>query len=391
MTYIPVPLDTDPTDLAEEAYAYLEEQIAGWLPSPGNLEAWLIESLAQTASELRELAALVPDAIFEFYGTSILNLPPYEATQATTTSTWTTVDAAGYTVDAGTLVGISPPASTDTYAFEVVDAFTVPPGSTTHTGVTLRAIEAGSDSSGLSGEVDPLDALDFVSTITLDAPTSGGVDAEAIDAYLDRLSDLLTLLTPRPILPQDFAVLAQREIAGVARATAIDLYKGDTGTPNTPRCVSVAVVDALGNACSSLVKSQVDALLQAQREVNFLAYVLDPTYTTIDVTFDVSSYAGYTASDVAASVVAALTAYLQPYNWGVPPFGDTSGRSWINETTVRYTELIQVVNNVEGVHYVKSLTFRKSGGTMGTSDVVMTGAAPLPKPGAIAGTAEAEA
>jgi uncharacterized phage protein gp47/JayE len=65
-------------------------------------------------------------------------------------------------------------------------------------------------------------------TVTLDAPTAGGVDAESDADYLDRLHELLTLLAPRPILPNDFAVLA-RTVAGVGRATAIDLYNPTTG------------------------------------------------------------------------------------------------------------------------------------------------------------------
>jgi hypothetical protein len=390
MTYIPVPVETDPTDLAEEAFAYLEDKVEGWLPSPGNLEAWLIESLSQTASELRELAALVPDSIFEFYGSSILGLPPFEATQATGVTTWTMIDGAGYTVDAGTLVGVAPPASIDTYAFEVVEAFTVAPGQTVQADVTIRALEAGAAASGLTGDVEVLDPLDFVASVTLDAATTGGVDAEDTDAYLDRLSDLLTLLTPRPILPQDFAILAQRSIAGVARATAIDLWKGDTGTPNTPRCVSVAVIDANGQPVSAEIKQEVDDLLQSMREVNFLVYVIDPTYATIDVSFDVVAYPSYSADDVQQRVIDSLTAYLSPQNWGIPPYGDTSGRSWINEPTVRWAEVLTAVNEVEGVHYVSALTIRASGGTMGTTDVVMPGAAPLPEPGAISGTVEVE-
>jgi hypothetical protein len=390
MTYVPVPVETDPSDLAEDAFAYLEEQVPGWLPSPGNLEAWLIEALAQTAGELRTLAALVPDAIFAYYGESILGLPPYEAVAATASTTWTAVDASGYTVDAGTLVGVVPPASTDTYAFQVVEAFTIPPGQTVKAAVTVEAVEVGSGSSGLTGDVEQLDALDFIETVTLDGPTSGGVDAESTDAYLDRLSDLLTLLSPRPILPQDFAVLAQRGVAGVARATAIDLYKLDTNTPNTPRCVTVVVVDENGAACSPTVKAEVDALLQSEREVNFLAYVGDPSYTQIDVTYAVTSYPGFDTADVKARVDAALAAYLSPASWGVPPYGDTSGRSWINAPKVRYLELAEVVNAVEGVHYINTLTFGVHGGALGTADVTMPGIAPLPTTGTLSGTVTAE-
>src|SRR4051812_2939456 len=221
MPYIDVPIETIPTNIAEDAFAYLEEQVDGWLPSPGNLEAWLVEALSQIASELRALCALVPESVFEYFGESILGLAPSAATPATAYSTWTMTDSAGYTINAGALVAVTPAAQTDTYAFQVASAVTVPPGQTIALNVQLQAIEAGTDANALTGKVDVLDALAFVKTVTLDAPTSGGTDDEPIDAYLDRLSDLMTLLSPRPILPQDFAVLAQR-VAGVARATAID-------------------------------------------------------------------------------------------------------------------------------------------------------------------------
>lgn len=387
--YIEVPIETEPVDLAEEAFGYIEEQVPGWLPSPGNLEAWLIEALSQTASELRELTALVPDAIFQYFGTSILGLPPHAATQATGTTTWTAVDNAGYTVDAGTLVGITPPASDDTYAFEVIEDFAIAAGSTSTAGVVVQAIEAGADASGITGTVEMLDPLDFISTVALNVPTSGGTDAEEIDAYLDRLSDLATLLAPRPILPQDFAVMAQRQFPEVGRAVAIDLY--DPGPPpvtNKPRCTTVVVVGPDGQPVSSTVKADVDAYLEARREVNFLVFVADPTYTTIDVTFDVTAYPGYVTSEVQALVIEALTTYLSPGGWGLPPYGDLSAQSWINETKVRYLEVAEMINRTDGVHFINTLTIRQAGGTMGTTDITLTGVAPLPQPGAIAGTVQ---
>jgi hypothetical protein len=391
MPYIEVPIETDPTDLAEEAFGYIEEQVPGWLPSPGNLEAWLIEALALLAGELRDLAALVPDAIFQYFGSTILDLPPFEATAATSTATWTAIDTAGYTVDAGTLVVIEPPASTEAYAFAAVSTFTIPAGQTNVSGIPIQATEAGAAASGITGTVEVIDPLDFIASVALEAPTQGGSDAESTDAYLDRLSDLLTLLSPRPILPQDFAVLVQRSFPEVARATAIDLYNAQTATANVPRCVTVVCVDAAGNPVSAQVKADADALLQAEREVNFLAFIADPTYTTIDVQFTVMAYPGYDAADVAARVIAELQAYLSPASWGLPPYGDTSGRSWINDTKVRYLELTQVVNDVEGVHYVVTLQSRIAGGTYGTTDLSLTGVAPLPKPGSVTGTATVEA
>jgi hypothetical protein len=390
-SYIPVPVETEPVDLASEAFDYIEQQVPGWLPSNGNLEAWLIESLAQIAGELRTLVALVPDSIFAYFGSSILGLPPYPALQATAMTTWTAVDAAGYTVNAGTVIAVTPPASSDAYGFAVVSDFTIPPGQTQAAAIECRALEAGSAASGLTGSVQVIDALVFVESVTLDSPTSGGQDAETMDAYLSRLSALLTLLSPRPILPQDFAVLAQRQVEGVARATAIDLYNpGPPINANCPRCVSVAIVGSDGQPCSPTIKAEVDALLQSEREVNFLVFVLDPVYTTIDVTFDATSFPGWDPADVQSRAIAAVENYLSPASWGVPPYGDTSGRSWLNATSVRYLEVAGVLDRVDGLDYVKTLSIGVHGGAMGQADVGLSGVAPLPEAGTITGTVEAE-
>jgi uncharacterized phage protein gp47/JayE len=386
-TYIPVPVETDPPDLAALAFDYLQTRVPGWLPSPGNLEAWLTESLALVASELRILLQRVPDSIFAYLGASILGLPPQPAIRAAASTTWQMVDTAGYTVNAGTVIAITPPASATSYTFTVDSAFTIAAGQTSKTGVVCHALTPGAASSGLSGTVTVIDALNFVNQVTLETPTSGGQDAETSAAYLNRLSALLTLLSPRGILPQDFAILAQRMIPGVARALAIDLYDPTTGMTNRPRCVTVVPVDSGGNAVSSQTKTDIDALLQGMREVNFLVYVADPVYTQIDVTYDVQCYPSYDATDVNTRTAAALTKYLQPYNWGLPPFGDTSVLSWINEPKVRYLELTEQANRVDGVRYVNSLVFGIHTQPLGTVDITLPGAAPLTRPSTISGQA----
>ena len=310
-SYIPVPVDTTPVNLAGEAFDYLQGKIPGWQPANGNLEAWMIEALALIAGELRELTALVPDAIFGYYGASILGLPPYPAVQATAFTTWKAVDQAGYTINAGTVIAITPAASTAGYGFFVAADTVIPAGTDTLAGVECHALEPGAEASGLTGDVTVIDSLVFISSVTLEGPTSGGQDAETSDAYLSRLSALLTLLSPRPILPQDFAVLAQRQHDGVGRAVAIDLYNpGPPVDANCPRCVTVVVADAAGEPCSPEIKQEVDDLLQSEREVNFLVFVADPVYTTIDVTFDAVCYPSWDPADVQSRIISALTTYL---------------------------------------------------------------------------------
>ena len=70
--------------------------------------------------------------------------------------------------------------------------------------------------------------LTFVASVTATTVSSGGADPETTQQYIDRLSTELQLLTPRPILPTDYAILAQ-SVPGVNRATAYNnTYAGAT-------------------------------------------------------------------------------------------------------------------------------------------------------------------
>jgi hypothetical protein len=377
--YIEPPITTEPDDLAEDAFAYLEDAIPGWLPAPGNLETWLVEANAQLAGELMDVASAVPTSIFRYYGETVLGLPPNEAQSATGTTTWTANDAAGYTIEAGTLVGIAA-AGDELLPFEVQSETVIAPGATTAVGVIVVAVDPGADANGLTAAPEVIDPLDWVASVALAGATAGGVDEETDADYLTRLHELLGLLAPRPILPNDFAVLA-RTVAGVGRSTAIDLYNpGPPVATNVPRCVTVVVAGDDGQPVGAGVKANVDALLQSLREVNFLVFVIDPTYTAIAVTFTFTTYPAYSAATVEAAAEAAVADYLSPANFGRPPYGDDPG-VWIADTKVRYLEVAEVINRVEGVWYVASLTV--NGGTV---DVALPGPGPLPTPGAINGT-----
>lgn len=382
--YVDFGIETDPNALALMAYERLQDLVPGWLPSAANFESLLIEANALMAAELRDLAGSIPMAIFKTFGENLLNLPPQEASSASGTTTWTVIDDAGYTIPAGTLVGLRA-AGDELVVFEVLTDTVIPPGSTaTAAGeVTIVAVDPGLAGSGLSGAVELVDTLDFVTGITVVGVTSGGEDAESEDQYLNRLREELQLLTPRPILPQDFAVLVKR-IPGIDRATALDGYNPGDQTSNNERMVTVAVADTNGEAVSAPIKAQADTYLQGMREVNFIVHVVDPSYNTIDVTFSATCYPDFDPDEVAAAVVDALTAWLSPANWGIPPYGDPE--LWINEDTVRYLEVAEVINGVDGVRYITSLTIGLDGDPQVSADVPLSGPAPLTRAGDIAGS-----
>lgn len=224
-TFITVPIDTDPQAILDDVYAFLQSVIPGWTPALGNLDVWIAMAIAVVAAENRDVASNVPPAIFRYYGNSVLNFPPIDATPAHTTTTWTMQDNAGYTIPDGAQVSVTGP-DEQQVVFITVGATIVPPGSTTAVGVPITAVTDGEAGSGLGGVGTPMtlqDPLAFVVSVVQLAVTTGGQDAESDDDYLNRLASDLQLLTPRPILPSDFAVLL-RNIPGVYRATAIDGY-----------------------------------------------------------------------------------------------------------------------------------------------------------------------
>jgi Baseplate J-like protein len=475
VSYIDFPIETDPEVLTADALDQLMSAISGWVPQEGHLEVWVLEVISRINAETRDVASRVPVSIFRYFGKSLLGLSPIDAARARVDTTWTVVDNAGYTIPAGTVVAYPVSGDQQVY-FEVAADVVIEAGSdTSATGeVELVALEAGTEANGLAAgsSWQLVDAFAFVDTITSAASTSGGVDAETDAEYLDRLRTELQLLSPRPILPNDFAVLAQR-IAGVERATAIDgyipavnekqtvtitgsptggtftlTYSGQTtaaiaynanaaavqsalvalsnigvgdvtvtggalpGTAvvveftgalagtnvsqmtasssltggsspavtvtttqggaaaqtNQERAVTVAVADEDGQAVSSGTKTAVDDYLQSLREVNFDVHVIDPTYTAVNITATLKAKAGADPTAVDTAATTAVQEYLSPATW-----------NW--SSTVRYNELISLLDQVEGVDYVVSITTP-------SADVTLSGVASLPTPGTVSITVD---
>jgi hypothetical protein len=372
----------DPDDITTDAFEFLQNQFPEWEPNDNNLEVWQIMALARIVSIATQVAGTVPLEIFKYFGQSIIGLQPVGALAAITTTTWTMIDNAGYTIPAGTNVAFQTSGNTSV-AFETVDDVIVPPGSTVTAtgGVQIIAVDAGSQGNGLgpSGIV-LLDALAFVSGIVAEAETTGGVDAESDTQYAARLAAELQLSSPTPILGTDFGVMA-RNVTGVFRAVGVDNYNPADGTTNNQRMVAVAAVDATGAAVSSGIKTAIHDYLQSLRETNFIVNTFDPTYTTVNIVFNFTAFSTFDAASVLSAATLALENFLNPAMWGVDP-NDTTLTSWTNTPTVRYNSVVGILLAVPGLRWVNSLTINGV-----AADLALSGKAPLPAVGTIAGTA----
>jgi diphthamide synthase (EF-2-diphthine--ammonia ligase) len=394
ITYIQQPLVTDSNALQQDAFDYIQSNWPEWVPNDSNLESWVIEACAAMVAEARDVASDVPAEIFKWLGSSLLGVTPVADTSATVSSTWTFLtNTGGRIIPQGTLVSIESPDG-DPMAFEVMfDVSVAAPTLTTTAGqVTLRAVETGADTSGIGGAgvvVDLIDPLAWVNTVTLTGVTTGGVDAEEDDDYLTRLARRLSLLTPRPITANDYAILATDIAAqnGVELITlSLDNYDPANGLFTNERTVTVVVRDATtGLAVSSGIKTIIKNELQALREVNFVVNVMDPTGpNVIKVTYVGVSTPGRDPVEVKANADAALASYLSSAFWGIEPSGEQS--FWRNKTILYHQDISTVLNNVDGFDHWTTLTIGLNAGAMGTTDLTLSGVAPVASPGVITGT-----
>ena len=387
--YITVPMDTDPVDLLDRITTAMDDAFPGWEPADGNLDYWIMQSFAAEAAEIQDLASAVPETIFMVFGDSILGVPPIDAAPATSTTTWTMIDNKGYTIPDMSLVGLRD-ANGDLVAYYTTGDIVIPAGSTvTPTGaVPIVAVEPGVEATGLGTAGQLLELVSpmiFVDHIILEAPTTGGADAELVGDYLNRLVTQLAMMTQTPILPIDFSRQVIANVEGVYRATTIDGYNpASGGSYGNDRMVTVAAIDETGAPVSTGVKTAIDNYLEGLREINFIINEMDPKYTTINVVAQVHPLPTFDNMIVVGNVQAMVANYVNPLTWGIPAnevaTGDF-GPVWVDLNTFRWNDFLSAMTNVQGVDHVISLTING-----GTADIAMAAPASLPQLGTISVT-----
>lgn len=389
-SYIYDPLDagSDPDFLQQEAFDYIQSQWPDWVPNEGNLETWLIAVCARMVAEARDVATDVPRAIFRYYGRSVLGIPPVDATPAVMDSTWNlSSNPAGRTIAVGTTVTVDDSDGAP-HSFETISETILAPGVLAATPVPLRASVEGQDENNLGGvgiELANAEGIEWVDTIIALGASANATDGETDDAYLDRLSRRLITYGPKLTLGRDYQIMA-KDIAAQngadVRVLALDGYNPGDGTFNNEGMVAISMVDnATGANVDSTLKTAVVDELNSMREVNFVISAIDPTRTTIDVTFTGVSDTGADAPSVESAAESAVETFLAAANWG-----RTQANEWVQEVVVRLQDLSTVLNNVEGFNHWNTLTFGLNGGAQDAADKTISGAAPIAQPGAIAGT-----
>lgn len=367
--FIAVVIQSDATQLADDAGERLRAQWDDYEPQDGDLEVVTIEAVAPMAQDCLETTARVPDAVFIEIG-KLHGIAYSPGARATGTVTFTLTDADPHEIPAGTEIDI------DGYAF-YVDT-TTPTAALEIAGVPVTAGIAGAEANALTGAlVREVSGLSFVLDTELDAPTANGVDAEDDASFRDKVSRELELKGDTLVTARDYEIkaLSHQE---VARAVAIP----DAAT----KTMTVYLVGPAGGVVATAVKDAISAEYEALRLANWTVTLGDPTVTPVDVTYSVHFYPGYDTVDGVARTDAALASVLSPDGWGQEKNAETSVSSltWVNDPVVRANKLIDVLGDVPGVDYADSVAIA---GADVDGNLTLPGTVALPTVGTLSGTA----
>lgn len=361
-------LDLDAQELTDQAITDATTKLPEWVPREGHTEVVLLESQALITAELvyavNRLPGAVLDSLLALYG---LERDP--GTPAVGAVTFTTSAATDVLVPAGTrlrLIYDQGDASVDL----LTDADLLIAAGTGAAATAVTAVENTAAINGLTGDLELVDSLVAIDTVTLADPVAGGVDPEDTPAYQARGANLFRRLVSTLVLPEHFTAAALEEPA-VARATTVDLYNPDAdpaGVPGDhPGHVTVAAAGTAGTPLTPEAATTLTASLEGKALASLEVHVIAPTVTDVDVTATITTAPGHVPAEVEAAAATAVAEYLTPDSWA---WGDAVYRN----------ELIALLDRVAGVDRVVDLTAP-------AADVQLAGVAPLARAGVVTITA----
>lgn len=360
------PFDVSDQFIVDTALAAAKLNLPGWIPREGDTEVVIIESVALETAEAIVAVNRLPGAVVQALLLLAGVIPDFGAPPATTAKI-TFGDTIGHTVPAGTRVYLRLSDGTS------VGFLVEPPGLTVLGGsdngnVSLIGDSFTARANGVTvgALLEMADPVPFVDKIELLTPVADGRDRETDNQWRDRGVQRLSRLSDALVIPRQFRAAAL-ERAEVAAALDLDNYDPTVGPSvgSNPGHITVAVLGDGGVALSTPAKEAIRVDLDARAVGVLVVHVIDATIVVIPVATTVIPQPGVLWSIVQANVQAAVSAYLDPLVWS---FG----------STIYLNEMISLVDQVQGVSRVVSLTINAV-----AANYVISGIAALPDAGVI--------
>jgi hypothetical protein len=352
--------DLEPSQIVADMLVNSQTLLPDWVPQQGNTEMVLAQGLSIIVSELVYAINRVPGAVFQTLLLAGFGIQANLGAPSTATVTFNLVSTDPYTIPAGTQVQLSLPLGIVTFVTQAdtlnavgADYVTVP--------VTATVNTAAPNGTPIATPVSVTSStLWSVNSAVLASEPTGGLDPESTSEWLSRAATVLQNLNSTLVLPDQFTTYALSN--GAFRAYTQDNYDATT-TYSTEGVISVAVIGEGGNLLTSGQKTDMQLAMNEITQANLVVRVVDPTITLVNVTAEVMAVDGQDPTMLQGSVVAAI------HNW-------LSTDTWPWDATVRYFKLINVLETVQGVDWVVSVTTP-------TTDVALSGFGPLAQAGIV--------
>lgn len=358
MPYLDPDLLDDEGAVAEGNLAAIADIIEGWQPSEGDFEVALIEAVSIVIATAMAEIKSVERNNYAGFGERILNLTRAAATPSGSQVTITVQDALGYTIPAGFQAVFATPDGDSVAVATTVDAV-VAPGDTEVGAVPVASLEAGEDQNGATGSSIDRDPLDYVDAVTLEQPTTGGADEEALQEYLDEVVQKAQRLSFLPLTPADYAYAALEQ-AGVFRCIVKNRYDPATAPADAPGHVTLIAVDPDGAAINDTQQAALELYLTSVDQLlGAIVHTEDVTTVSIDVDVTLKAADGYTASDAETAAAAAINALLDPAQWNYDTSEPGYWKKGVGQVTI--FDIDRVIDDLPAVKQV--VTVQLNGAT----------------------------
>ena len=349
--------DTDAETILNDIISYARGVLPQWSPLAGEVEVVLAEAIAASSANMASYINRLPNATSEIL-MRLFGVTRSDGTAATGVVQFTMVDTSGYTVPAGTSIAYVAVNSV-AYVYKTTSDLTVPNGNDTGS-VTVEAVAVGTgyNSATTSSNLSMLSNNRFVSSVVFTTAPSGGANPETDQDFFDRASNLFTTYSSALVQDSQIQAFVLSNFPTVAyRVRSFDQRRyrdrdisADSYTSH-PGYVLLAVgsQNASQSDYSDITVSpsglaSVRSSVESKLPTGVVLDIMSAEVVSVEVSANVVAAQGYDTGVVEASVRKALNDYLDPNVW-----------DW-SKQYVRNNELIALIDGVEGVDYVRTVT-----------------------------------
>lgn len=364
--------DVQPSTVYDNAVAYAQVAVPEWTPIAGSIEDAVIQAGAYLASYLGGAINRVPDGVLE----GLLKLFGIERNVGEAPTGYvqiTTIDNSGYTIPAGTRVGYldtTNPDNTVLYTFDTTEDLSISAGSTTGTvGISGTAlVQYPALTTGTTLQL--FSSVSYINTVTLFGNLSIGADPETDKEYIARSVAKLNSYTTALVTATQIQQYILASYPNAYRAKVYNRLNSTNDNASVTATNGYATIYVAKSGGASLTATEMTAIQTdvANRTVAGLTIgIKPPNIVPITATTTVTMKAGYSNGTVSSNVSTALSLYLHPDYW-----------NW--DGTIYQNELISLIDQVEGVDRVVSLSIAapSGGATVSGSNLVFDKYGSLP-------------